>query len=142
MSFPVVIHHNPDCATSRNVLEIIHAAGYKPVVIDDLKEGWTRPQLLALFAASGLAPRDAMRVARSPAEEMGLTAEGVTEDRLLAAMVEHPILVNRPTVCTPKGVRLFRPSETVLDLLNRIPPGPLTKEDGQVIIDAEGNRLV
>lgn len=135
MSFPVVIHHNPDCATSRNVFAIIHAAGYKPAVIDDLKDGWTRPQFLALFAASGLAPRDAMRVARSP-------AEGVTEDRLLAAMVEHPILVNRPTVCTPKGVRLFRPSETVLDLLNRIPPGPLTKEDGQVIIDAEGNRLV
>lgn len=101
----------------------------------------TRPQLLALFAAAGLTPRDALRVARSPAEELGLTAEGVTDDQLLAAMVVHPILVNRPIVCTPKGVRLCRPSETVLDLLDRMPPGPLTKEDGQLIIDAEGNRL-
>ena len=141
MSFAVVIHHNPDCSTSRNVLGIIHAAGYTPVVIDYLKEAWTRPQLLALFAAAGLTPRDALRVARSPAEELGLTAEGVTDDQLLAAMVVHPILVNRPIVCTPKGVRLCRPSETVLDLLDRMPPGPLTKEDGQLIIDAEGNRL-
>ncbi|MCU0904828.1 MAG: arsenate reductase (glutaredoxin) [Tabrizicola sp.] len=142
MSFRVVIHHNPDCGTSRNVLGIIHAAGYRPVVIDYLKEGWTRPQLLALFAAAGLTPRDALRVARSPAEEMGLTAEGVTDDQLLEAMVAHPILVNRPIVCTPKGVRLCRPSETVLDLLDHMPPGPFAKEDGQLIIDAEGNRLV
>ncbi|MCL7466775.1 arsenate reductase (glutaredoxin) [Phaeovulum sp. NW3] len=142
MSFPVIIHHNPGCGTSRNVLGIIRAAGYEPVVIDYLKEGWTRPQLLALFAAAGITPREALRVARSPAEEMGLTAEGVTEDQLLEAMVTHPILVNRPIVCTPKGVRLCRPSEVVLDLLDRIPPGPLAKEDGQLIIDAEGNRLV
>ena len=142
MSFPVVIHHNPDCATSRNVLGIIRAAGYAPVVIDYLKQGWTRPQLLALFAAAGLTPRDALRVARSPAEEMGLTAADVTDDQLLDAMVAHPILVNRPIVCTPKGVRLCRPSEVVLDLLDRMPPGPLAKEDGQMIIDAEGNRLV
>jgi arsenate reductase (glutaredoxin) len=142
MSFPIAIHHNPDCGTSRNVLEIIHAAGYTPVVIDYLKEGWTRPQLLALFAAAGLTPRDALRVARSPAVEMGLTAADVTDDQLLTAMVEHPILVNRPIVCTPKGVRLCRPSETVLDLLDRLPSGPLAKEDGQMIVDAEGNRLV
>ena len=142
MSFPVVIHHNPDCATSRNVLGIIRAAGYAPMVIDYLKQGWTRPQLLALFAAAGLTPRDALRVARSPAEEMGLTAADVTDDQLLDAMVAHPILVNRPIVCTPKGVRLCRPSEVVLDLLDRLPPGPLAKEDGQMIIDAEGNRLV
>lgn len=141
MSFPVVIHHNPDCGTSRNVLGIIRAAGYDPVVIDYLTEGWTRPQLLALFAAAGITPRQALRVARSPAEELGLTAESVTYDQLLDAMVAHPILVNRPIVCTPKGVRLCRPSETVLDLLDRMPPGPLTKEDGQLIIDAEGNRL-
>ncbi|MFP5480774.1 MAG: ArsC/Spx/MgsR family protein [Alphaproteobacteria bacterium] len=128
--------------TSRNVLGIIRAAGYEPVVIDYLTEGWTRPQLLALFAAAGLTPRQALRVARSPAEELGLTAEGVTDDRLLDAMVAHPILVNRPIVCTPKGVRLCRPSEVVLDLLDRMPPGPLAKEDGQVIIDAAGNRLV
>lgn len=142
MSFPIVIHHNPDCGTSRNVLRIIQAAGYAPVIITYLTEGWTRPQLLALFAAAGLAARDALRVMRSPAEEMGLTAADVTEDQLLAAMVAHPILVNRPIVCTPKGVRLCRPSETVLDLLDRLPPGPLAKEDGQMIIDTKGHRLV
>jgi arsenate reductase (glutaredoxin) len=142
MSFPVVIHHNPGCGTSRNVLGIIRAAGYEPVVIDYLTEGWTRPQLLALFAAAGISPRQALRVARSPAGEMGLTAADVTDNQLLDAMVAHPILVNRPIVCTPKGVRLCRPSEVVLDLLDRMPPGPLAKEDGQMIIDAEGNRLV
>lgn len=142
MSFPVVIHHNPGCGTSRNVLGILRAAGYEPVVIDYLTEGWTRPQLLALFAAAGITPREALRVARSPAEELGLTGDGVTDDQLLDAMVAHPILVNRPIVCTPKGVRLCRPSETVLDLLDHMPPGPFAKEDGQLIIDAEGNRLV
>jgi len=142
MTFPVVIHHNPDCGTSRNVLALVRAAGYDPVVIAYLKEGWTRPQLLGLFAAAGLNPRQALRIQRSPAEEMGLTAEGVTDDQLLAAMVAHPILVNRPIVCTPKGVRLCRPSETVLDLLEHVPSAPFAKEDGQLIIDAEGNRLV
>ena len=142
MSFPVVIHHNPGCGTSRNVLGIIRAAGYEPVVIDYLTEGWTRPQLLALFAAAGITPRDALRVARSPAEEMGLTADSVKDDQLLDAMVAHPVLVNRPIVCTPRGVRLCRPSEGVLDLLERLPPGPLAKEDGQLINDHEGNRLV
>ena len=142
MSFPVVIHHNPGCGTSRNVLGIIRAAGYEPVVIDYLTEGWTRPQLLALFAAAGITPRDALRVARSPAEEMGLTADSVKDDQLLDAMVAHPVLVNRPIVCTPRGVRLCRPSEGVLDLLERLPTGPLAKEDGQLIIDHEGNRLV
>jgi arsenate reductase (glutaredoxin) len=119
MTFPVVIHHNPDCGTSRNALAIIRAAGYAPVVIEYLREGWTRPQLQGLFAAAGITPREALRVARSPAEELGLTAKGVTDDRLLDAMEKHPILVNRPIVCTPKGVRLCRPSETVLDLLEQ-----------------------
>ena len=141
MSFPVVIHHNPGCGTSRNVLGIIRAAGYEPVVIDYLTAGWSRPQLLALFAAAGITPHQALRVVRSPAEEMSLTDPGVTEDQLLDAMVAHPVLVNRPIVCTPKGVRLCRPSEAVLDLLDRLPPGPLAKEDGQLIIDERGNRL-
>lgn len=128
MSFPVVIHHNPDCGTSRNVLAIVEAAGYAPVVIEYLSEGWTRPQLRALFAAANLTPHEALRVSRTPAEELGLTADGVGEDQILDAMLAHPILVNRPIVCTPKGVRLCRPSETVLDLLDRLPPGPLAKE--------------
>ena len=140
-SFRVVIHHNPDCGTSRNVLGIVYAAGYEPTVIEYLKEGWTRPQLLALFAAAGITAREALRVARSPAEEMELTAADVSDEALLHAMTRHPILVNRPIVCTPKGVRLCRPSETVLNLLEKLPLGPLAKEDGQVIIDAEGNRI-
>lgn len=141
MTFPVVIHHNPACGTSRNVLAIIQAAGYEPTVIDYLAEGWTRPQLLALFAAAGLTPRDALRVTKSPAAELGLTAPDMTDDRILDAMLAHPVLVNRPIVATPKGVRLCRPSEIVLDLLDRLPPGPLAKEDGTPLIDAEGNRL-
>lgn len=142
MSFPVVIHHNPDCGTSRNVLSILRAAGYQPVIIEYLQDGWTQSQLLALFAAANLTPHQALRIARSPAEEMGLTAPGVSAQQLLDAMIRHPILVNRPIVCTPKGVRLCRPSEAVLDLLDRLPPGPFAKEDGQLIIDAEGNRIV
>ena len=137
----VVIHHNPSCGTSRNTLEIIRTAGYEPTVIEYLETGWTRPQLLALFAAADLTPRDALRVARSPAEGLGLLTDDVTGEQLLAAMIEHPILVNRPIVCTPKGVKLCRPSEVVLDLLEHWPTGPFKKEDGQLIIDAEGRRI-
>lgn len=137
----VVIHHNPECGTSRNTLAIIEAAGYRPTVIEYLKTGWMRPQLLALFAAAGLTPRDALRVSKSPAAELGLTDPAVDDDTLLSAMVEHPILVNRPIVCTPRGVRLCRPSETVLDLLDRLPPGPFNKEDGSPLIDAQGRRV-
>jgi arsenate reductase len=141
-TFPVVIHHNMDCGTSRNVLEIIQAAGYSPVVINYLETGWTRPQLLALFAAAGLTPHSALRATKSPAAELGLLEPGVSEAAILDAMIAHPILVNRPIVATSKGVRLCRPSEAVLDLLERLPPGPLAKEDGQLIIDAEGRRSV
>jgi arsenate reductase len=139
--FPVVIHHNPDCGTSRNVLAIIEAAGYAPVVIDYLHEGWTRPQLLALFAAAGLTARAALRETKSPAAELGLLDPGVSDDALIAAMIEHPILVNRPFVATPKGVKMCRPSELVLDLLDRLPPGPFNKEDGSPLIDAAGKRI-
>ena len=113
----IVIHHNPDCGTSRNVLAAIRASGEEPVVIEYLKEGWSRPQLLALFAAAGLTPRTALRTSKSPAEELGLTDPSVGDDTILAAMLEHPVLVNRPIVCSPNGVRLCRPAETVLDLL-------------------------
>jgi arsenate reductase (glutaredoxin) len=138
----IVIHHNPDCGTSRNVLAIIEAAGYAPTVIEYLKTGWTRPQLLGLFAAAGLTPRTALRTTKSPAAELGLLDEAVSDDTLLDAMLIHPVLVNRPIVCTAKGVRLCRPSETVLDLLERWPPGPLAKEDGSLLIDADGRRAV
>ncbi len=137
----IVIHHNPDCGTSRNVLAIIEASGETPLVIPYLDIGWTRPQLLALFAAAGLTPRTALRTTKSPAEELGLLDPAVSDEALLAAMLDHPVLVNRPIVCSPKGVRLCRPSEAVLDLLDRLPPGPITKEDGTLLIDAEGNRV-
>lgn len=137
----IVIHHNPACGTSRNVLDIIRKSGTEPVVIDYLKEGWTRPQLLGLFAAAGITPREALRVSKSPAEELGLTDPAVSDAAILDAMLAHPVLVNRPIVCSPRGVRLCRPSEAVLDLLDQLPPGPLCKEDGQMIIDAEGNRV-
>jgi len=137
----IVIHHNPDCGTSRNVLRLIEATGERPVVIEYLKTGWTRPQLLALFAAADLTPKTALRVARSPAEELGLTAPDVSEDTILEAMLEHPILVNRPIVATRRGVRLCRPSEAVLDLLDTLPPGPFAKEDGALIINNEGERV-
>lgn len=137
----IVIHHNPDCGTSRNALELIRASGAEPVVIPYLETGWTRPQLLGLFAAAGLTPRAALRETKSPAAELGLLAEGVDDETLLAAMLAHPVLVNRPIVCSPKGVRLCRPSEAVLPLLDRLPPGPFRKEDGSLLIDEEG-RLV
>jgi arsenate reductase len=140
--FPVVIHHNPDCGTSRNVLAIIEAAGYTPVVIDYLKEGWTRPQLLALFAAAGLTARQALRETKSPAADLGLLDPSVSDDNLIAAMIQHPVLVNRPLVATLKGVRLCRPdSAVVLDLLDRMPKGPFAKEDGTLLIDANGKRV-
>ncbi|WP_424927801.1 arsenate reductase (glutaredoxin) [Amaricoccus tamworthensis] len=138
----VVVHHNPDCGTSRNVLAILRAAGEEPVVLEYLRTGWSRPQLLGLFAAAGLTPREAMRTRNTPAESLGLTDASVSDAAILEAMLEYPILVDRPIVCCPNGVRLCRPSETVFDLLDRLPPGPLAKEDGTPLIDAEGNRLV
>ena len=137
----VVIYHNPDCATSRDVLSIIKSAGYEPAVIEYLKSGWTKPQLLGLFAAANLAPRSALRETKSPAAELGLLAEGISDEQLVEAMLLHPVLVNRPIVCTSKGVKLCRPSETVLDLLDRLPQGPLHKEDGTLMIDPEGRRV-
>ena len=124
----IVIYHNPECRTSRNVLAIIKAAGYTPTVIEYLKTGWTKPQLLGLFAAAGLTPRLALRRTKSPAAELGLLEDGVSSEAILDTMIKHPILVNRPIVCTHKGVRLCRPSETVLDLLDRFRLGHSIKK--------------
>ncbi len=140
--FPVVIHHNPECGTSRNVLAIIEAAGYAPVIIDYVREGWTRPHLLALFAAAGVTAREALREKKTPAAELGLLDPAVSDEALIAAMIKYPILVSRPFVATPKGVKLCRPdSGMVLDLLERWPKGPLAKEDGSLLIDADGKRV-
>ena len=137
----IVIYHNPDCGTSRNVLAMIDAAGYAPTIIAYLQTGWTRGQLLGLFAAAGLTPRSALRISKTNAADLGLTAADVPDAVILSAMLNHPALVNRPIVCTPKGVRLCRPSELVLDLLDHLPPGPVWKEDGTLIIDSHGQRV-
>lgn len=130
--FPIAIFHNPACGTSRNTLEMIRAAGYAPVVVEYLQTGWTREQLSHLLKEMGATPRDILRDKGAPAAELGLLEPGVSDDQIIDAMVEHPILVNRPIVVTPKGVRLTRPSETVLDLLERRPES-FTKEDGEVV---------
>lgn len=140
-TFPITIYHNPNCGTSRNVLSIIQAAGYTPDVVFYLDVGWTRDQLLSLFAAAGISVREALRETKSPAKELGLLGSDVPAERILDLMIEHPVLVNRPLVQTPKGTRLCRPSELVLDLLERLPLGPLFKEDGSLILDAEGKRV-
>jgi arsenate reductase len=131
--FPIVIFHNPACGTSRNVVAMVEAAGYAPTVVEYLQAGWTPEQLRELAGEAGLSLRQLLREKGAPAAELGLLDDGVGEERLLEAMVAHPILVNRPLVVTPKGVRLCRPSETVLDLLDR-KPASFTKEDGEVVI--------
>lgn len=130
--FPVVIFHNPACGTSRNVVEMVHAAGHTPKVVEYLTAGWTHDQLRELAGEAGLTFRQLMREKGTPAAELGLLAGDVGEDRILDAMIEHPILVNRPLVVTPKGVKLCRPSEVVFDLLDR-KPASFTKEDGEVV---------
>lgn len=132
-AFPITIFHNPACGTSRNTVAMVQAAGYAPQVVEYLKIGWTREQLQDLAARSGGSLRALMREKGTPAEALGLLADDVSDDRLLDAMVEHPILVNRPIVVTPKGVKLCRPSELVLDLLDR-KPDQFSKEDGEIVI--------
>ncbi|ATC31530.1 arsenate reductase (glutaredoxin) [Caulobacter vibrioides] len=132
-AFPITIFHNPACGTSRNTVAMVQAAGYTPVVVEYLKAGWTREQLQDLAAKSGGSLRALMREKGTPAETLGLLADEVSDERLLDAMVEHPILVNRPIVVTPLGVKLCRPSELVLDLLDR-KPDQFSKEDGEVVI--------
>ncbi len=138
----IVIFHNPDCGTSRNVVRLVKDAGYTPTVVEYLQDGWTKPQLQALFAAAGLTARDALRTSKSPAAELGLLDESVDDATLLDAMVQHPILVNRPIVACKQGVKLCRPSGEVLDLLPNWPAAPYVKEDGVTeIIDKDGQRV-
>lgn len=131
-NFPITIYHNPACGTSRNTVAMVQAAGYEPTVIEYLKAGWTRPLLDDLLANTGAKPRDLLREKGTPAAELGLLTDDVTDEAILSAMIEHPILVNRPIVVTPKGAALCRPSERVLDLLDRR-PSSFTKEDGEVV---------
>ncbi len=130
--FPVTIFHNPNCGTSRNVVAMVREAGLEPTVVEYLKAGWSREQLLDLLTRAGAAPRDWLRDKGTPAAELGLLEPGVADAAVLEAMVAHPILVNRPIVVTPKGVALCRPSEQALDLLDAVPES-FTKEDGEVV---------
>ena len=131
-AFPITIYHNPKCGTSRNTVAMVEAAGYQPEVVEYLKAGWTAPQLEGLVKAAGGTAQDLLRVKGTRAEELGLTQPGKSDAQVIAAMVADPILVNRPIVVTPKGTKLCRPSELVLDLLeNR--PASFTKEDGEVV---------
>ena len=135
----VFIYHNPDCGTSRNTLAMIRNAGIEPHVIEYLKSPPSRAMLEDLIARMGITPRDLLREKGTPHAELGLGAPSLSNDALLDAMMAHPILINRPIVVSPKGVRLCRPSEQVLDLL---PPqkAAFSKEDGEQVVDAQGNR--
>jgi arsenate reductase (glutaredoxin) len=126
----VIIYHNPDCGTSRNTLAMIRNAGIEPHVIEYLKTPPTRAQLKQLVARMGISVRDLLREKGTPYKELGLANEGLTDDQLLEAMMAHPILINRPIVMTPIGVKLCRPSELVLDLLPA-QRGEFVKEDGE-----------
>ncbi|MDP3377558.1 MAG: arsenate reductase (glutaredoxin) [Brevundimonas sp.] len=128
----VTVYHNPKCGTSRNVVEMIRASGVEPEVVEYLKTGWTADLLTDLAARTGEGLKGLLRERGTTAEDRGLTAEGVSDQALLAAMVEDPVLVNRPIVVTPKGSALCRPSERVLDLLDQ-PPSRFVKEDGEVV---------
>ena len=136
----VVIYHNPKCGTSRNTLGLIRNAGIEPHIIDYLKCPPTRPLLKELIARAGLTVREALREKGTPFQDLGLADPALTDDDLLDAMMAHPILISRPFVVTPKGVRLCRPSELVLDLL---PPqrGEFFKEDGERVVDETGRHV-
>ena len=136
----VVIYHNPACGTSRNVLAMIRNAGVEPHVVEYLKTPPTRALLRQLLQRAGLTVRDVLREKGTPYAELGLGDPALTDDALLDAVQAHPILLNRPLVVSPMGVRLCRPSEAVLDLL----PPPLsafTKEDGERVVDEHGRRI-
>jgi len=136
----IVIYHNPACGTSRNTLAMIRNAGIEPHIIEYLKTPPTRTLLRQLVTRMGGSLRDILREKGTPYAELGLDDASLTDDQILDAIEAHPILINRPIVVSPQGVRLCRPSEAVLDLL---PPqrGAFTKEDGEPVTDASGNRL-
>ncbi len=137
----IVIYHNPDCGTSRNTLAMIRNAGIEPHVIEYLKTPPSRALLAELLARAGATPRDWLRKKGTPYADLGLGDSSLSDDALLDAMIEHPLLINRPIVVSPFGVALCRPSEAVLDLLPTAQRGAFAKEDGEQVIDATGTRL-
>ncbi|TNM65231.1 arsenate reductase (glutaredoxin) [Aliirhizobium smilacinae] len=138
----VTIYHNPACGTSRNTLELIRNAGIEPTVIEYLDNPPSRTELVRMIGDAGLTVRQAIREKGTPHAEFGLDDPALTDDELIDAMLTTPILINRPFVVTPMGTRLSRPSEVVLDILPDTHKGPFAKEDGELVIDAEGKRVV
>lgn len=136
----IIIYHNPQCGTSRNTLGLIRNAGIEPHIIDYLKSPPTRLLLRQLIQRMGIPMRAVLRRKGTPYEDLGLDDPSLTDDQLLDAMIEHPILIERPIVVTPAGVKLCRPSETVLDILPTPQLGEFRKEDGEIVIDAAGRR--
>ncbi|MUZ74064.1 arsenate reductase (glutaredoxin) [Agrobacterium vitis] len=136
------IYHNPECGTSRNTLAMIRNAGIEPQVIEYLTNPPTRAELAKMIADAGLSVREAIREKGTPYTQLGLDNPDLTEEQLLDAMLEHPILINRPFVITPLGTRLARPSERVLEILPETHQGAFTKEDGEKVLDSEGKRIV
>jgi arsenate reductase len=143
MSDPVdiVVYHNPECGTSRKTLGLIRNAGIEPHVVEYLKTPPTRGLLVQLIARAGITPRELLREKGTPYADMGLGDTSLSADALLDAMMAHPILINRPLVVSPLGVKLCRPSEAVLDLLPTAQQGAFAKEDGQRVVDDAGARV-
>ncbi|MBB4858617.1 arsenate reductase [Novosphingobium chloroacetimidivorans] len=141
MSADIVVYHNPECGTSRNVLGLIRNAGIEPHVIEYLKTPPARALLVQLIARANITPRALLREKGTPYAELGLGDQDLTDDALIDAMMAHPILINRPLVVSPLGVALCRPSETVLDLLPSGQLGAFAKEDGERVVDDAGERV-
>ncbi|SKC01626.1 arsenate reductase (glutaredoxin) [Sphingopyxis flava] len=141
MTTDIIIYHNPECGTSRNTLALIRNAGIEPHVIEYLKTPPSRAMLEQLIERAGIAPRDLLRQKGTPYADLGLDNTDLADSELVDAMVAHPILINRPLVVTPLGVRLCRPSEDVLDILPTRQIGAFAKEDGEQVVDADGNRV-
>lgn len=137
----ITIYHNPACGTSRNVLALIRNSGQEPTVIEYLQTPPDRATLVGLIAAMGIAVRDVLRQKGTPYDELGLGDPQWTDEQLLDFMLQHPILINRPIVVTPLGTRLCRPSEAVLDILPQPQRAAFSKEDGEAVIDAQGQRI-
>jgi len=138
----ITIYHNPACGTSRNTLALIRNAGIEPRVIEYLKDPPDRETLAGLIAAMDVPARDLLRAKEAAYAELHLDDPALGDDALIDAMLEHPVLIQRPIVASPLGTRMCRPSEAVLDLLPSPQRGPFAKEDGEVVIDAQGNRVV
>lgn len=137
----VTIYHNPECGTSRNTLSLIQNAGVEPTIIEYLKTPPDRTTLIDLLHRMQMSPRELLREKGTPYAQLGLAANHWTDEQLIDQMLAHPILINRPIVVTPWGVKLCRPSEAVLDVLPLPQKGPFTKEDGERVIDESGQRV-